>query len=432
MSPKQPTAFVLQTVLPLVLIYSVAGNIAFFPTFLSLFFLFLIEALHIFNNVTKRLNDEELQRLQKLRENEIALITARITKEIHEQTEKEMELLKRERALAEAKRSEDFTTIMELIYKEGAIIQALVREEEQKARREADCAKVKDIREAATGAKEIQDDLPSAVTSIKEKVTVVEAIRKRSVADTYEKKTTTNAAHDRKPLKDVLPGWVIELDPRSGNFTCIGNKKDGGRCTQKMISGKCKDDAATRLKIMRSSDPGNTFSSANLLELADWMLCPRWHKTGKNAQVEKIASAWYRELQPARDALSTRKVSSKLNPPIYTFSGPTSPSRHSFDFTPPGAYSSSATSLSSASTVGSSQASSRGSSSYSLESYSSNSTSPSPSPSENRQKNGTSRLTLDDFSSSFALGKTHERDDIGAKSDKGRVYLTPAFEAMGH
>jgi hypothetical protein len=439
MSDKRPTNFDLRTLLPLALICSTVGHIVLLPTLFSLLFLCLIEALRIFNNVLKRLEDDELQYRQKIREDEIALITARITKDVTENFEKQIALLKEERDFSERRRSEEFDSMAKLIYDEGAVIQALAREEREKTMRQLLVPGNQEGREAAGKTpKALEGEkIPEreGITRTKEQsaAAVVQAEALRDVnkeRTTHSKRGTRIIKESPRSPTNMLPSWVNNLDPRSEDFTCVGTTLKGLRCKQKMISNNFKNNAAARLEVMRSSNPGETFMFAKLLELADWMLCPRWHKTGKHAQGEKIAQAWYHELQAARHALAGSRVPSTPSVPRFKFSGSTSPSSHKFSFTPSKPHSSSTNSLTLSASSDSSSPSSRFSSSSSLSRFSSNATSPSSSIDEDRQEYMNTGMTMNESLPSKVLENMQMGNGKGSMSRMGRVYLTPTFEAM--
>jgi hypothetical protein len=72
-----------------------------------------------------------------------------------------------------------------------------------------------------------------------------------------------------------------------------------------MIANSDKLSATDRIAKMMSSNPGDTFELDALRELADWMLCPRWHRYTL-PQGDIIASRWYAELSDARAKLKSQ------------------------------------------------------------------------------------------------------------------------------
>ncbi|GAM40578.1 hypothetical protein TCE0_039r13035 [Talaromyces pinophilus] len=109
-----------------------------------------------------------------------------------------------------------------------------------------------------------------------------------------------------KPIS--LPADLLEFadDLKSYHFTCIGTTKKGTRCGQSMISNFDKSSATARIAKMASPGPGDIvfFDMKSLRELADWMLCPRWHRD-KLPQGAEIASRWYYQLSDARAQLES-------------------------------------------------------------------------------------------------------------------------------
>ncbi|KUL84803.1 hypothetical protein ZTR_07280 [Talaromyces verruculosus] len=111
-----------------------------------------------------------------------------------------------------------------------------------------------------------------------------------------------------KPIN--LPADLLEYadDLKSHHFTCIGTTKKGTRCGQSMISNFDKSSATTRIAKMASPGPGDIafFDMKSLRELADWMLCPRWHRD-KLPQGAEIASRWYYQLSDVRAQLESER-----------------------------------------------------------------------------------------------------------------------------
>lgn len=116
----------------------------------------------------------------------------------------------------------------------------------------------------------------------------------------------------------ILPADLIDFadDLQSNYFTCIGVTQKGARCRQSMISNASKSAALNRLTTMASPGPGDLafFELEALRELADWMLCPRWHRD-KLPQGDTIARRWYMQLSDARKRIKSLAVSSYETPP---------------------------------------------------------------------------------------------------------------------
>lgn len=119
-----------------------------------------------------------------------------------------------------------------------------------------------------------------------------------------------------KPI--TLPADLLQFadDLKSYHFTCIGTTKKGTRCGQSMISNFDKSSATTRIAKMASPGPGDIvlFDMKALRELADWMLCPRWHRD-KLPQGAGIASRWYYQLSDARAQLESERANEFKTPP---------------------------------------------------------------------------------------------------------------------
>ncbi|KAK2766035.1 hypothetical protein FQN54_007550 [Arachnomyces sp. PD_36] len=112
------------------------------------------------------------------------------------------------------------------------------------------------------------------------------------------------AASKQTPTTSVtlaahLPYPLLERDPCA---TCVGETQKGDRCRNSFISGSSRNQATKRIELMKSENPGNSFEWEPLKELADWMLCPRWHRD-EIPQGRDIANRWYAELASARAVL---------------------------------------------------------------------------------------------------------------------------------
>lgn len=105
--------------------------------------------------------------------------------------------------------------------------------------------------------------------------------------------------------KSITLPWDLARyaeDLNSYHFTCIGTTQKGTRCRQSMISNADKSAATRRIAQMASPDSKDgitLYEIKALRELADWMLCPRWHRD-KLPQGDRIASKWYIDLTDAR------------------------------------------------------------------------------------------------------------------------------------
>jgi hypothetical protein len=107
-----------------------------------------------------------------------------------------------------------------------------------------------------------------------------------------------------------LPQPLCMYEPDIPGFTCIGQTKLNKRCSMTMISNEARGAAAERLALMQSANPDVTlFKLVALKQLADWMLCPRWHRD-KRPQGAEIAQWWYKLLAPARRRLAAHAAAS--------------------------------------------------------------------------------------------------------------------------
>lgn len=107
-------------------------------------------------------------------------------------------------------------------------------------------------------------------------------------------------------------------DLKSSSFSCIGVTKKGARCRQSMISNFDKSCASARIEKLlhpAPTDSSKIYELEALRELADWMLCPRWHRY-ELPQGEGIARRWYYELEEAR--ISASKGTSPWSTPPST------------------------------------------------------------------------------------------------------------------
>lgn len=113
--------------------------------------------------------------------------------------------------------------------------------------------------------------------------------------------------------KSTLPSDLLEYsNDLKSYFTCIGVTKKGARCRQSMISNADKSAAADRIAQMISTSPGDSFELDALRELADWMLCPRWHRYTL-PQGGTIARKWYNDLSDVRKKLKSQ-TQTHINP----------------------------------------------------------------------------------------------------------------------
>jgi hypothetical protein len=281
----------------LIFIYLVIGELAILPFCICLCLQLIAEVLRIYDNVREFREKVRLEEARRRRSREISIISTAVSTELGRITTKETAKLEAARAEARKRRSEDVATIASLIMKQILAVQA-----EQKAKEEA--ARLSAQRKAETAA------VVEQKRHEKQRLAVLEQEKRK--AEERERQ----AALERRSVafdlvQNTLPMDLRDLDPLGAGFTCIGETRAGGRCGQWMISHSDLRAAADRLKIMRSKDPGDSFELPQLLELANWMLCPRWHRD-KIPQGKDISRRWCGQLQPARDALSALNEARKV------------------------------------------------------------------------------------------------------------------------
>ena len=81
---------------------------------------------------------------------------------------------------------------------------------------------------------------------------------------------------------------------------------------RKEVKQRRKEKASKRLEEMRSGITKDNCSEEKLLELANWMLCPRWH-LDKIPQGPEIARKWFEELQEASNKVKSGRVRMRQN-----------------------------------------------------------------------------------------------------------------------
>ncbi|EPE27608.1 hypothetical protein GLAREA_04399 [Glarea lozoyensis ATCC 20868] len=118
------------------------------------------------------------------------------------------------------------------------------------------------------------------------------------------------------------PRRAFDLYPDEPGFTCCGMALKGLRCGQSFIANRDKVEAASILEDLITND--NIFTSPRALlpdlkRLAEFTLCPRWHRTGHRSQGENVAAKWLsiiQTLDPERQSShSTRTRRQTLSTP---------------------------------------------------------------------------------------------------------------------
>jgi hypothetical protein len=83
---------------------------------------------------------------------------------------------------------------------------------------------------------------------------------------------------------------ILDVDPQSPHFHCVGETKKGGRCRQSFFSG---DDRAEAGALLTKMDSKSLKSSYRYLDdLAFLTLCPRWHRKPGYSQVTSVSQRW--------------------------------------------------------------------------------------------------------------------------------------------
>jgi len=146
-------------------------------------------------------------------------------------------------------------------------------------------------KEELTAAKMLEAEVAQVAKSqeLREKEKEL-AEREKKSAKLMEESANKMATATKSLFRLSFP--FSEYDPLASGFTCIGETREHRRCGIKFLPEDNRTCAANRLRLMQSSDPGNSFELDALTELADWMLCPQWHKP----QRDRIAEQWHRDL----------------------------------------------------------------------------------------------------------------------------------------
>jgi len=93
---------------------------------------------------------------------------------------------------------------------------------------------------------------------------------------------------------------VLDVDPHSAGFTCVGYAKTRGRRCRNVIAKANRDEAAKILQKMSGKDVHSASFDSKLESLANRLLCRRWH-AGDSFQVELIVEEWESSIETFRD-----------------------------------------------------------------------------------------------------------------------------------
>lgn len=90
---------------------------------------------------------------------------------------------------------------------------------------------------------------------------------------------------------------ILEVDPDSPEYHCVGMRKDGGQCGQRRFFF-ARDDLSQASVLLTKMDGQTLKDSYHYLEdLAFLMLCPRWHRKPGYSQVGQVARRWRQKIQ---------------------------------------------------------------------------------------------------------------------------------------
>ena len=94
------------------------------------------------------------------------------------------------------------------------------------------------------------------------------------------------------PLPLWSPSEVLQLDPHSSGFTCIGHAPSKGRRCHNPIAYANRQEAANILKEMSTLDPHSKRLDKRFEKLAPRLLCQKWHQN----QAADMKALWRREI----------------------------------------------------------------------------------------------------------------------------------------
>jgi hypothetical protein len=281
---KQDSVFIFELLTLLTISLALGRNLTSFAGFL-LFLYWVSQKLHIYISDLARTqtakNAAQAKEAQKRRSREVAIISAAIghnVVQIYQQEKTKLDGLK-----------------TSLKRREAAL---RVKEVEMTQVEAAQLAKSRELREK-------EKELVKQEKKFAEAQKIAMTPTKESAKNRDNKmivSTVIGSSTNRSKLFS-LSFPFSEYDPLGPKFTCIGQTKEHKRCRTTFLSNYDKICAANRLRLMRSSDPGKSFELDALIELAGWMLCPRWHKP----QCDAIARQWYKDLLASVPALKSSK-----------------------------------------------------------------------------------------------------------------------------
>ncbi len=99
------------------------------------------------------------------------------------------------------------------------------------------------------------------------------------------------------------PAEILDIDPHSSNFTCIGYAKSKNRRCRNPIACDNRQKGANILLEMSRLDPQSQRLDGKLEGLASRLLCKRWHQD----QAAQMKRQWLHEIENYRAAETARR-----------------------------------------------------------------------------------------------------------------------------
>ncbi|KAL9127962.1 MAG: hypothetical protein Q9175_007630, partial [Cornicularia normoerica] len=113
------------------------------------------------------------------------------------------------------------------------------------------------------------------------------------------------------PTPQWVPAEVLQLDPNSSDFTCVGYAASKGRQCHNPIARANRQEAAKVLREMSRHDPQSRRLDDQLEELASRLLCRRWHQN----QAADMKGQWHRDIERYQAATVRAERSSTVRTP---------------------------------------------------------------------------------------------------------------------
>ncbi len=109
---------------------------------------------------------------------------------------------------------------------------------------------------------------------------------------------------------------VLNIDPHSGGFTCVGHAKTQGRRCRNPIAKENRGEAARILRTISEQSVQSANFDSSLESLAVRLLCRRWHAHDRSQVISKV-DQWKNEIETFRSAENARE---SRNPTMETSS----------------------------------------------------------------------------------------------------------------